>query len=139
MPTLARWHIKTALIYLAAALVIGALLAAQPLFGPSAAIAALRPVFLHLLMVGWISQLIFGVAYWMFPKYRKDQPRGSARLGWAVYILLNLGLVLRAVGEPLLILAPGSLVSAAVAAAAVLQVAAGWLFIANTWPRVKER
>ncbi len=136
MPTLARYTIKTALVHLALALLIGLALAAQPVFGLPLWIARLRPVFLHLLIVGWLTQLIIGVAHWMFPKYTKEHPRGDLRLGWAVYWLLNLGLGLRALGE---VLEPGSPGGGLLALSALFQVSAGWLFIASIWPRVKER
>lgn len=139
MPALTRFYIKTALIAFVLALILGALLAAQPLLSLPPLIAALRPVFLHLLIVGWITQLIIGVAYWMFPKQSKEHPRGSAKMGWAVYALLNLGLALRTAAEPLSVIYPHSLAGAALAISAVLQVGAGWLFVINTWPRVKER
>ncbi|MCK6578126.1 MAG: cbb3-type cytochrome c oxidase subunit I [Anaerolineae bacterium] len=139
MPPLARYHIKTGLVYFAAALLLGVLLAAQPVFALPPQIAALRPVFLHLLIVGWVTQLIMGVVYWMFPKESKERPRGSPRLGWAVFLLLNGGLALRVIGEPLLIFQPGPAAGAALAVSAVLQTAAGWGFIANTWARIKER
>lgn len=51
-------------------------------------------------MVGWVTQMIFGVIYWMFPIITRAQPRGNERLGWAVYILLNVGLLLRVIYEP---------------------------------------
>jgi hypothetical protein len=34
------------------------------------------PVYLHLFMIGWVTQMIFGVAYWMFPRVSKENPRG---------------------------------------------------------------
>lgn len=139
MPLLARTYIKAGLVHLAVALVFSVLVAAQPVLQLSPMVAVLRPVFLHLLIVGWVTQLIIGVAYWMFPKQSKEQPRGSTRLGWIVFALLNLGLILRAVAEPLFALQPGSRFGVLLAVSAVLQVAAGWLFIANTWGRVKER
>lgn len=139
MPLLARTYIKAGLVHFAIALVLGVVIAVQPLLQWSPSVAALRPVFLHLLIVGWITQLIIGVAYWMFPKQSKEQPRGSIRLGWTVFALLNMGLILRAVGEPLFALQAGSFTGVLLALSAVMQVAAGWLFIANTWGRVKER
>lgn len=139
MPLLVRWYIKTGLVHLAIALLLGVLLAAQPVLDLPSWLVALRPVFLHLLIVGWITQLIFGIAYWMFPKQSKERPRGNPRLGWLVFVLLNLGLVVRAVAEPLVVLEPDSIAGAGLALSAVLQVAAGWLFIANTWTRVRER
>ncbi len=139
MPVLTRWFIKTSLVYLVAALLAGiatqaAVVTALPPFVP-----ALRPVYFHLLMVGWVTQLIIGVVYWMFPKASPERPRGSERLGWATYILLNAGLLLRAVGEPLLAVQSGGLPGLLLAASAVLQLLAGWAFVVNTWARVKER
>jgi heme/copper-type cytochrome/quinol oxidase subunit 1 len=89
-------------------------------------------------MVGWVTQLIFGVVYWMFPRYSKEQPRGNERLAWAAYWLLNVGLILRVLGEPLTGL--GQTAGAPLlAASAMLQLGAGWAFVINTWGRVKER
>lgn len=139
MPQLSRWHIKAGLIYLAVALLTAFLSAARETLGLPAAVAALRPVYLHLLMVGWVTQLIFGVVYWMFPKMSKARPRGSEKLGWFVFWALNSGLILRAVGEPLTTLAPEAGAGWLLALSAALQLAAGWAFIVNTWPRVKER
>ena len=100
MPVLARWMIKAALAYLLTALILGLLVTAGPPLGWPSSIGVFRPVYLHLLMVGWVTQLIFGVVYWMFPKYSREHPRGSERLGWLIFWLLNAGLILRVVGEP---------------------------------------
>jgi hypothetical protein len=75
----------------------------------------------------------------MFPKYSKEQPRGSERLGWLVFWLLNLGLALRIIGEPAQALAPGPWWGWMMVASAVSQWLAGALFVINTWGRVKER
>ena len=139
MPTLSRTFIKTGLLYFVIALLAGLLVAAQPALHLPPSIGVLRPVYLHLLMVGWVTQLIIGVVFWMVPKQSKETPRGSERLGWAVYFLLNAGLLLRAVGEPLTALQPALGAGWLLALAAALQLAAGWGFIFNTWNRVKER
>lgn len=139
MPLLTRWFIKASFLYLVAALLIGALVVARAPLDLLAGLAALAPVYFHLFMVGWVSQLIFGVVYWMFPRYSRERPRGSERLAWAVFVLLNLGLLLRAVAEPLNALRPAPAWGWLVALSAVLQWLAGLAFAANSWPRVKER
>lgn len=139
MPTLTRYFLKTAMLYFVLAMFTALLLAGQSLLNLPPSIAVFRPVYFHLLMVGWVTELIFGVMYWMFPKYSRERPRGSEKLGWAVYILLNIGLLLRAVGEPLTALQPQANAGWLLALSAVLQLAAGWGMIINTWPRVKER
>jgi hypothetical protein len=125
VPPLTRWYIKLSLVYFVAALAASVWQAAGgPLW--------LTPIYIHLLVVGWITGMIFGVAYWMFPKFSKEQPRGMDGLAVATFFLLHAGLLLRIVAEPLQ--AGGLLILSAVS-----QWLAGIGFIANTWPRVKER
>jgi hypothetical protein len=137
VPALTRWFLRAGMACLLAALAVGALLQAPALVAAHPALAVFGPAQLHLLVVGWLTQVIFGVAYWMFPRYSAERPRGSERLGWAAFGLLNGGLALRVAGEPLHALdypTGGLLV-----ASAVLQLLAAWAFVLNTWPRVRER
>src|SRR5262245_19334965 len=101
MPSITRWHVRTALACLVVAVVLGVLM---PLSAPIA--GAFRAPYFHILMVGWATQLIFGIAYWMFPKFSSTHPRGDERLAWAVYGLLNGGLLVRIIAEPLAVLWP---------------------------------
>jgi hypothetical protein len=136
MPTLVRWTIKAALIHFMLALIAGLLLALNRVL--PFVIPSLSPVYFHLLMLGWVTQLIFGVAYWMFPRFSKESARGPEWVGWGVLILLNVGLALRAIGEPLQSSQP-RVGGVMLAASAVSQLAAGWGFIALIWSRVRER
>ena len=77
MPPLTRWYVRLAFAYLVLALVASALAAARQPLGLPAVIAALGPVAVHLFVVGWITQMIFGVAYWMFPRRSAELPRGD--------------------------------------------------------------
>lgn len=97
----------------------------------------MKPVFYHLLTVSWITQLICGVALWMFPVQSRTRSAGSQRLGWIAYGALNAGLLLRVIFEPwhgwsnrwggMLVLS------------ALLQVVAIWLFVIIIWPRVRSK
>jgi hypothetical protein len=135
MPPLTRWFLKAALIYLILGLLAGIFLA-LPDTGP---LTGLFPVYFHMLTVGWLTQLIFGIAFWMFPKYSKSRPRGISWLGWATFILLNTGLILRIIFEPLQSLTPSNLSSWMLVSAGILQWLAAVGFVANTWPRVREK
>jgi len=139
VPTLSRWFIKTGMIYLVVGLLMGAVMLAQPVMGWSPRLQVLRPVYLHFLFVGWVTQIIMGVGYWMFPKQSREKPRGSERLGWLVYGALNMGLIFRAVGEPMVVLEPEADLGWMLVIAALLMLLAGWGFIFNTWGRIKER
>ncbi|MBK9124332.1 MAG: hypothetical protein IPM16_14600 [Chloroflexi bacterium] len=139
MPTLSRYFIKTGMLYLLAGLAMTAAMLAQPVLGWSPMLQTLRPVYLHFIFVGWVTQIIMGVAYWMFPKKSKEDPRGNPQLGWAVYVCLNIGLLLRAFGEPAMAMNPGSGWGWTLTFAAAFMLAAGWIFVYMTWDRVKER
>jgi len=139
MPILTRWFIKTSLAYFVAALVVGVAQAAHAPLSLASGLAAAGPVYVHLLVVGWITQVIFGVAYWMFPKYSTEAPRGNDRLAIVAYVCLNAGLLLRVIAEPAYALHPGTGFGRALGLSAVLQWLGGMAFVVNTWGRVKER
>lgn len=138
MPRLTLLYIKTSFVYLVAGLLLGFLqvlpndLLHQVLAGATA-------VYYHLLVVGWLTQLIFGVAYWMFPKPSSAPSSRPERLAWATYISLNVGLGLRAVAEPLLTTLPGPTWGSILAVSAGLQWLAALAFIMSIWPRVRGR
>ena len=139
MPTLTRLFVKTSLVYLVAALLLALVFALGQATTLPPLLAATGPVYFHLFLVGWVTQLIMGIVFWMFPKYSREHPRGSERLALATYVLLNAGLLLRVVGEPARAVHPAPLWGWLLAASALLQWLAGAGFVANTWGRVKER
>ncbi len=139
MPPITRWFIKASLVFFVAALAAAVLLAAQSVWRFSPFLGAFGPTYFHLFLVGWITQLIIGVAVWMFPKYSSQQPRGNERVLWAVLVLLNAGLLLRVLAEPLNTLRPGGVWGILLAISAVLQWIGGLGFFANAWTRVKEK
>jgi hypothetical protein len=139
MPSLTRFYIKSALFYLALALLLAVVLALPDSVPVPDFVAFMTPAFFHLFLVGWVTQMIFGVIYWMFPIITRAQPRGNERLGWITYLLLNAGLLLRVVGEPLMSMQPGAAASWLLVLSALLQWLAVVLFVVLTWPRVKER
>ncbi len=138
MPRLTRWFIKTSLVDLVLALALAITMALTPLLrGPS--LAWIFPVYVHILAFGWLSQLIFGVAYWMFPKYSLEKPHANETVGWAVYFSINAGLLLRAVCEPINSLDPHGVWGVGLVVSAALQWLAGLAFVLNTWGRIKEK
>ena len=129
MPTVTRWVLRTALIWAAVATATGVMLVwpGAPAFP--------YPTYLHLFTVGWLSNLIFGVAHWMFPRASAANPRGDERMAWAGWGLLNLGLFIRIVGEAI---RPADMDRCLLISAAI-QFLAVVCWVAHLWPRVKER
>ncbi|MGE5249745.1 MAG: hypothetical protein ACM3QS_05970 [Bacteroidota bacterium] len=135
MPRLTRWFVKAALVYLLLAVSAGIFVA----WPGGSALSGLFPVYFHTLAFGWLTQLIFGIALWMFPKHSTARPRGHEWLGWVTLITLNAGLILRIIFEPLNSASPSAFSGWMLVAAALLQWLAGLAFVGNTWTRVRER
>jgi hypothetical protein len=139
MPLLTRWAIRAAMLYLLAGLLAGALYWLNNAWSFWKPLVALNPVYIHLLVVGWATQLIFGVIYWMFPILSRAELRGDPRPAWAAWAVLNVGLLLRAIAEPWRVLDPNPVNQAGLVLSAVFQVTAGYLIVLVCWPRVREK
>ncbi|MFB6347092.1 MAG: hypothetical protein ABEK50_15320 [bacterium] len=140
MPTFVRYYIKTALIYFLLSLLIGVLLLAVPVFELSSTLILDLPTYLHLFVVGWITQLIFGVSIWMFPAPDHGGRYGYEKLVWAIYLTLNAGLLLRLIAEPGTRVVQDSLfLNWMLIISALLQWSAGLLYSLHIWGRVKGK
>ena len=141
MPPLVRLYIKTSFVYLIAGLLLLALIAFDDWLHFSRWLGVATITQLHLLVVGWVTQLAIGVAYWMFPRLlKKDNPnpRGSVAMAWAVYLCLNAGLVLRLTIEPSYRTIGQSWLAALLALSGVLQAAAAVGFGLLIWARIRS-
>jgi hypothetical protein len=140
MSKITRWFIKSSLVFFIVALALAVFQAINATWTISTWLNSFAPVYYHLFMVGWVTQLIFGVVIWMFPKYSLEKPRGNESLAWATFWLLNVGLTLRLFGEPLIYIYPKiGLLGFTLVLSAFLQWLAGLLFVVNTWSRVKVK
>lgn len=129
MPQLSRFLIRAGMVCLLLGLLAGALATVSP------GMAAIRPTWIHLITVGWLTQLIFGVASWMFPRPRIEV--NTDALGWFGFWSLNAGLLLRVIGEPLRVFTGQGGVLLVVSA--VLQLGAVASLVLTLWPRVRLR
>ncbi len=134
MPTVTRFFIRTGLIWFVLALGAALLTELRWLNIP-----AMRPLYWHMLMVGWITQIIMGVSLWMFPGRSRSDAFKDHLKGWLTFGLLNAGLVLRFISEP--VAGPGGSFIWAVLliVSALLQWLAGAIYILELWPRVQSR
>lgn len=89
MTPVAMLFIRTALLMLVAGIAIGAATLAEP----SWLTRERSMAHAHLLVVGWLLNMVFGVAWWMFPRVPDSVARAPYVVaGWAA---LNAGLLLR--------------------------------------------
>lgn len=139
MPPVTRWFIKSGLLYFIAAMVMGLLLVLPSSFPLPAPVRTMTPTYFHMLMVGWVTQLIFGVAFWMFPTVGHGaQKRGDERPVYASFWLLNVGLALRVLAEPLNSTSPGGVWGWLLVVSALLQWLAALAYVVHIWPRVRD-
>ncbi len=131
MPLITRVFLKTGLIYFLGSLVLGILMQIKSLGFPN-----ILPLFWHMLMLGWITQIIIAISVWMFPGREREESFWLQKWSWAAYILLNTGLILRIISEPLLVTAGGTVWKTLLAVSAVLQFLAICSYVIEIWPRV---
>jgi hypothetical protein len=102
----------------------------------------LSPTHAHILLVGWFFQFAIGIAYWLLPRKRSpERPTGyDERFAMAALILINLGLALRVVVEPLHRSGrDGVWIDLGFAVSATTQVIAFVIFVVQLWPRVATK
>jgi hypothetical protein len=133
--------VRAALIWLVLGFGLGALMLSDELiaghwriwFGPTHG---------HMLFVGWFLQFAIGIGYWLLPRKRSpERPYGyDARLATTAMILLNTGLILRVLAEPIGRMGyDGSIDDWILAVSALLQVAAILIIVSQIWQRIIPR
>ena len=150
MPTTSRVFVKASIVYFGVGAVLGALLLIQRWIPLGSWIAPLRVSHVQTLIAGWLTQLIMGVGWWLFPPLamglRLDAPlpvrrgqaqRGSEPLFWATFVCLNAGVLLQAVFGPLYSWTRVEVFNALAGLSGVFLLAAAVAFVANTWQRVR--
>lgn len=134
MPRITRVFIKTGLIFFLLSLILGVALEIEALNFP-----ALVPLFWHLLMVGWITQIIFGVSLWMFPGRTREEGFTAQIWAWLTYLFLNGGLLLRIVAEPFIHTSGAALWDILLVISAATQVLAAIAYTVEMWPRIQSK
>ncbi|MBI3962707.1 MAG: hypothetical protein HY335_08140 [Deinococcus sp.] len=127
-----RLFIKTSLVSLFLTGLLGIVLHLGPWANGNLAYALL-PAHVHLGTVGWLGNLVLGVAYWFFPR---PKGRYSERLALPSYLLLNTGLLLRLGVEPFQRQSPFPAGPWLLLLSGTLQMLALLVFALSVWPRL---
>lgn len=136
MTRYSRLAIGLSLAYLLVGFSLGALMLASKAYAFYPTIFVYLPLHIEYLMFGWFIHLIFGVAYWMFPRFTPsrssmDKPRGFVRAAWVSLALLNAGLAIFTLGQF------GAPTNTARFIGRIVELSAVGVFLVNLWPRVK--
>ena len=134
MPFVSRTFIKAGMVYFVLSLAAGVALEIESLSFP-----ALMPLFWHMLMVGWITQIIMGVSVWMYPGRNREEGFWEQKWNWLTFIFLNCGLALRIIAEPALVYSVADIWKVLLVVSALLQVVAGITYLTEIWPRILSK
>lgn len=126
MEPFVRRFIRSSLVWLGTGVTIGVAMAAAPMQA-----MAFRPAHVHANLLGFVSMMIFGVAYHVVPRFT-GHPLHSRRLAAAHLIVANSGLATM-VGGWLIRGAGAAAGTQAIIAGAVLSAAGAGMFILNVW------
>lgn len=137
MHSLVRRYIKTAVAFLGVGLAIGVwMIARRELFNVFPA-PYLVSAHTHALFVGFVMEMILGVALWLFPRPAKDDRRYSAAAANAAYWLLTVATAGRVAGELAHPLFDTPLLRWLVLACGLGQAIAILLFFRTMWSRIR--
>jgi cbb3-type cytochrome oxidase subunit 1 len=104
---------------------------AAPALDLPGSVFRLRPLHAEMLLIGWMVQLAFGVAYWILPRFRAGPARGREWPAWVSLLLLNSGVLGAGLGQ---VLGPPALSLAGRGA----EMLAAVTFAVHLWSRVER-
>lgn len=87
----ALWFVRASLIWLALAVTLGSTMAAHPAY------IIYRTAHLHMALLGFVTMMIFGVAYHVLPRFTGN-PFRRRKLAGVHWWLSNIGLLILAAG-----------------------------------------
>lgn len=133
MPLITRWFIKSGMIYFFLGIVL-AFIAELPFVDTG---TLLLPVYWHMLVLGWITQLIMGVSIWMFPRKKHQRKKIQTLPALSAFWFLNAGLLLRFITEPFIPLFKSNWWMKSIVILSSLLIFISVIFyLVEIWPRV---
>jgi hypothetical protein len=150
VPTTTRIFVKMSIIHLVIGATLGAILMIHRWVPLGAGVPVLRASHVPLMIMGWLTQFIMGVGWWLFPplaahqrrseggKRRGQALRGSETLFWTTFATLNMGVLLRAVFEPVYALTQVDLFRALAGISGIFLAIAAFAFVLNVWQRIQK-
>lgn len=130
MDPFVRRFIRASLLWLGVGVVIGVMMALRPAW------IAFRTAHMHANLLGFVSMMIFGVAYHVIPRF-SGHPLHSRPLASAHVWIANAGLAGMVAGFITRVYA-GGIGNALLGAGAVLSATGAFLFIYNIWRTMGE-
>ena len=118
--------LKSSLAWLALGVTLGAAMAGHPVW------IVYRPVHEHMNLLGFVTMMIYGVAYHVLPRFT-GHPLHSRRLAAVQWWLANIGLALMAIGFTLRARGGLDTATTVLGIGGALSAAAAYGFVYNLW------
>jgi cbb3-type cytochrome oxidase subunit 1 len=137
MYTLVRRFIKTGIVFLFTGLLLGGwMLVRRELFGiwPERHLVSAHA---HVVLVGFVMFLIFGVALWLFPRAARDDRSYSPTRVTAAYWILTIATALRFISEASRAWYGSRALAWLVIAGALGQIIGIGVYFAAMWSRIR--
>jgi len=129
VPRVSVWLVRASLLHLLSGALLGAAYLSFKAEGWFGILVTHLGTHQEQMLVGWMVQLVIGVAYWILPRPVEQGPKDSSGLMWLVFVLLNVGVLVASLGtDPNL---PASLLLVG----RVSETAAAVLFARHAWTR----
>jgi len=149
MPTTTRVFVKVSILHLVINTTLGTILFIHRWLPLGVGVPALRSSHIPLMIVGWLTQFIMGVGWWLFPplaahqraseggRRRGQELRGSEALFWTTFAALNAGVLLRALFDPLYVWTQVDAFRALAGISGIFLALAAVTFVVNVWQRIQ--
>ena len=136
MFTLARYYVKSAILFLVLGLVLGGYMTYRINISGSGVTQSMIAAHTHLILVGFVMMLIMGIALWLFPRPR-EKVFYSPLIAEITFYLMFAAIAVRSAGEILNGFILSRWIAWAIVAGSFGEIAGIVLFFINIWNRIK--
>ncbi len=136
MFTLARYYIKSAILFLVLGLVLGGYMTYRINISGSGVPQSMIAAHTHLILVGFVIMLIMGIALWLFPRPR-EKVFYSPLIAEITFYLMFAAIAVRSTGEILNGFILSRWIAWTIVAGSFGEIAGIVLFFINIWNRIK--
>ncbi|MEX1211942.1 MAG: hypothetical protein WEA36_03775 [Balneolaceae bacterium] len=98
-----------------------------------------RPLWIHMLVLGWMTQWIFAISIWMFPRSKHGYRERENIRTWSLLVCWNIALVGRALFEVRIMETSSVLRQGSMTLSVLLFWIATVLYVTEIWPRVRVK
>ena len=137
MHLIVRYYIRTSILFLFAGVLLGFYFLLDNFWLGSGYPSIWVTAHVHVILIGFVMMMIFGVAQWMFPRPAKEDVHYSPDRAAFIYYLLTISTGVRFILELCSRWLAGAMIDYGITICAALQILAFVFFFYNMWTRIR--